>query len=339
MIFDENQYGNYKLPMKHFRCSIWGDIVISPLALSIIDTLEFQRLHYIRQTGFAYKVFPTATSTRFEHSVGVYHLTKWMVDIINKSLPEKERLSDFYKELVGIVGLCHDLGHGPFSHLFDEIIKEIPTKIAKEHEIRSCDIFRRMYQKYKFKELNETHVEWICRRICDPPNENWFDTLVCNPYSSFDTDKLDYLIRDARHFGIPCGFDVQRILENCRVIENKLCMCDRIYQDICKLFAMREEMHQCIYRHPTIEKFDYFVRNNLPKKQWYDIDLDSFLELYDTRVLDLFSKEERAKFETRQWDLFSKSGKTNPYKDNQMKVALENMLWFKRKEPFHFFSL
>lgn len=334
------RYENYKIPMKHFRCSVWGEIIVSPLALSIIDTWEFQRLHYIRQTGFSYKVFPTTTSTRFEHSIGVYHLTKMVVDIVNKNLSEKERLSDFHCELLGIVGLCHDIGHGPFSHLFDDMIQDIPTIVAKEHEIRSCDIIRAMFHKYQFEGLQLQDIEWICKRIHNPPNENWFDTLVCNPYSSFDTDKLDYLIRDARHFGIPSGFDIHRILGNMRVIENRLCFCERIYQDIDKVFTMREEMHQCIYRHPTIQKFDAYIKENLPTCTWRNMDLEMFLELHDANVLGLLPRQKRQEFETRQWKLFSESlDKNAPYKDNQKILALQNMLWYHRKNPFQFFSI
>ena len=68
--------------MKQFHCSIWGEIEVSDLALSIIDTFIFQRLHYIKQTGLAYKVFPNAIGTRFAHSLGVYHLTKTIINEI-----------------------------------------------------------------------------------------------------------------------------------------------------------------------------------------------------------------------------------------------------------------
>ena len=71
--------------MKHFRDSIWGEIILSNLAVSIIDTRHFQHLHHIRQTGAAYKVFPSANTTRFEHSIGVYHITKMIEHLIKQS--------------------------------------------------------------------------------------------------------------------------------------------------------------------------------------------------------------------------------------------------------------
>ena len=138
--------------MKHFRCSVWGEIEVSPLALSIIDTFEMQRLQWIRQTGFAFKVFPTATSSRFEHSLGVYHVTKLVIDALDKTITnDDDRIDDRTKELITIVGLIHDIGHGPFSHLFDTFLsKQDPSfvKIPKLHEERSCCIFRNMVQKY-----------------------------------------------------------------------------------------------------------------------------------------------------------------------------------------------
>jgi len=323
--------------VKNFRCSIWGDIEVSTLALSIIDTWEFQRLHYIKQTGFAYKVFPTATSSRFEHSIGVYHITKYLLNHIQKDYDCQNQLSFRKRELISIIGLLHDIGHGPFSHLFDLWLKEINHKvIPMEHEERSALLFRNMVKKYNL-DFKKEEVEWICERIIHPPKENWYDTLVNNPYSSFDTDKLDYLIRDTKHFGIPCSFDINRILQNCKVIDNQLCFCERIYTDIEKLFTIREELHQTIYRHPTVEKFqDYFL--TLLKKMNPPIhSLNDFLEMNDILLLSLLPKKEWKEFETRSWKDFHSMDKNIIYQDDQKKRAMENILWYERKDPNKFF--
>ena len=143
--------------------------------------------------------------------------------------------------------------------------------------------------------------------------------MVNNPYSSFDTDKLDYLLRDTKHFGIPCNFDLNRIFQNCKIIENKLCLCDRIYSDIEKLFTIREELHETIYRHPTIEKFqDYFLvlldHINISINS-----LDDFLELNDILLLMTLPKKEWKEFETRSWREFHSFKKKVEYKDEQKK--------------------
>ena len=136
--------------MKNFRCSIWGDIEVSPLALSIIDTWEFQRLHYIKQTGFAYKI-STATSSRFEHnSIGVYHITKYIINHLQKNIDCQDQLSERDVDLIIIIGLVHDLGHGPFSHTFDYWLKtQNSTIIPRDHEERSVLVLKRVALKYK----------------------------------------------------------------------------------------------------------------------------------------------------------------------------------------------
>lgn len=323
--------------VKIFRCALWGDIEISPLALSIIDTWEFQRLHYIKQTGFVYKVFPTATSSRFEHSIGVYHITKYLLNHIQKDFDCENQLSYRKREIISIIGLLHDIGHGPFSHLFDIWLKKTKNlSIPNEHEERSSCIFQDMVKKYNL-DFTKEEVEWICQRIINPPQENWYDTLVNNPYSSFDTDKLDYLLRDTKHFGIPCNFDINRILQNCKVIKNKLCFCERIYTDIEKLFTIREELHQTIYRHPTVEKFQEHFLNLLEGKNISLSSFQDFLEQNDVLFLSNLPKKEWIELETRTWKEFHSMNKIFHYKDEQKKKAMENILWYKRKDPNNFF--
>lgn len=319
---------------KNFRCSIWGEIEVSSLALSIIDTWEFQRLHYIKQTGLAYKVFPTATSSRFEHSIGVYHITKIMIEHLEKSVEDENKLNNREKELLCIVGLVHDIGHGPFSHLFDFLVERDNIKsIPKEHEKRGCFIFEKMVKENKI-DLSMEEVDWICERILNPSEEKWYNILVYNPYYSFDMDKLDYLIRDMKHFGISCPFDVFRIIKNTKVIKNKICFCDRIYNDIKKLFEIREEMHALIYRHPTIEKFSKFLHENIKLKEFT---MDEFLEMNDISLLNNLPKQKWRELETRKWNSFHEENKMELFKDEQKKKAFENILWYKRKDPTFFF--
>lgn len=333
MIYTDKNYKNYEMISKHFRCSIWGEIHVSPIALQIIDSWEFQRLHYIRQTGFSYKVFPSSTTSRFEHSLGVYHVTRKIIDHVQTNIPESLKISDWKKELICIVGLVHDLGHGAFSHLFDTLLENCrTTMIPKKHEDRSCIIFKRIVKKYSIG-LSGDDVEWVCERISNPPNEMWYDTLVCNPYSSFDTDKVDYLIRDARHFGIVSSFDIHRILENIRIIDGQLCFCDRVFLDVKKMFKMRDEMHRSIYRHPTTQKFDKFLLSKLRRHDFSQLSLDSFLELYDSRLLEMLHPDERIEMETRTWTQFSDVLDSNVYFDNQTQMAMKNMKWFQRKNP------
>jgi HD superfamily phosphohydrolase len=315
--------------MKHLRCPIWGEIEISDLALSIIDTFEFQRLRYIKQTGLAYKVFPSATTSRFEHCVGVYHVTKMFITEIQKNLECNEKMSEHDKDLVGLVGLLHDLGHGPFSHLFDDWIgSQEQSIISKTHEERSCDIFRQMWEKYNLQ-LKNSEVDWICNRIVSPPQENWYDTLVNNPYSSFDTDKLDYILRDSRQFGINHAINVDRIFKNIKVIDNSVCFCDTIADEIQMLFETREKMHRSIYRHPMIEQFQHYVKENIFPYCPPITSYETFLKLTDATLFHHAPFSLWEKLETRHFDLIHV--KHEKFSDKQKEKAFQNLLFYSRK--------
>ena len=144
---------------------IHGLISVSPLAKKIIDTEEFQRLRNIKQLGCCYYVFPGASHNRFEHSIGVYHLANKYIDILNKheEFTEKEIVC------ITIAGLIHDIGHGPFSHLFDEITPE-----RKNHEYRSGQLLIMMNQKYNLGFMQGRLVESEKKgRIQYFPEKNW----------------------------------------------------------------------------------------------------------------------------------------------------------------------
>ncbi len=87
--------------------SIHGHIELPAVAFAIVDTPTFQRLRHLRQTGFCYLVFPTATHDRFQHSLGVAHLAKTLAERFRRS---GHCVDDKDVACVMIAGLCHDLG-------------------------------------------------------------------------------------------------------------------------------------------------------------------------------------------------------------------------------------
>ena len=148
--------------MKVFRDLLYGEILVSEAAVGLVDTVEFQRLRAINQTGAAKFVFPSATTTRFEHSIGTYHLTG--VLLIQLGMSER----DPRYELIKIGGLVHDIGHGPFSHLFDH--KCIPNFSGRwaTHEKRSQAIFRKLAEG----KFNKFDTDFICEIIL-PQSSLW----------------------------------------------------------------------------------------------------------------------------------------------------------------------
>uniref|UniRef100_A0A3B3VH18 HD/PDEase domain-containing protein n=1 Tax=Poecilia latipinna TaxID=48699 RepID=A0A3B3VH18_9TELE len=101
-----------------FNDPIHGNIELHPILVKIIDTPQFQRLRNIKQLGGVYYVYPGASHNRFEHSIGVAYLAGELLQTL-KEKQQKLRIDERDVLCVQIAGLCHDLGHGPFSHMFD----------------------------------------------------------------------------------------------------------------------------------------------------------------------------------------------------------------------------
>ncbi len=99
---------------------------MSKVETDLMDTAAFRRLHRIKQLAHAHTVYPSAHHTRFEHSLGVMHIAGRMYDEIGTNPDEKIT--------VRLAGMLHDIGHGPFSHLFEHILKKANPGIEKIHE-------------------------------------------------------------------------------------------------------------------------------------------------------------------------------------------------------------
>ncbi|KAE8956432.1 hypothetical protein PR003_g32780, partial [Phytophthora rubi] len=132
---------------KEIMDSVHGLMTFEPICMEIIDTLQFQRLRSLHQLGAANYVYIGATHSRFEHCLGVAYLAEKMMESIRSHQPwlpiTKEDIL-----CIKIAGLCHDLGHGPFSHVFDGLFldqlrkkKLISQSFKWSHEQGSVDMF------------------------------------------------------------------------------------------------------------------------------------------------------------------------------------------------------
>ena len=123
---------------------IHGFIAISPLMKRILATPAMHRLRDLKQLGATSYVFPGATHTRLSHSIGVSYLAGKMMTSLRVNQPEL-MITDRDVELTRIAALVHDLGHGPYSHLYDDRVIESDEP---KHEERGCKMFREMVRRH-----------------------------------------------------------------------------------------------------------------------------------------------------------------------------------------------
>ena len=220
----------------------------------LIKTREFQRLRRIKQLGTTYLVFHGAEHSRFNHSLGVYEIVRRIVDDVFKGRPEwdeDERL------LVLCAALLHDLGHGPFSHAFENVFET-------DHEYFTRQIL-----------LGDTEVNAVLRRVANDfpekvaqviektyPNE-----LVVSLISSqIDADRMDYLQRDAYYTGVSYGhFDMERIMRVMRPRENGVVIKESGMHAVEHYIMSRYQMYLQIYFHPVSRSAEV-VLNHILKR-------------------------------------------------------------------------
>jgi HD superfamily phosphohydrolase len=313
---------NYLSDHKIISDIIHGSISLSKLAMLIIDTPEFQRLRYIKQLSTCHFVYPNAIHTRFEHSVGTYHLCKKMLyalknkskhselDII-KDITElqtyfKENnitsnyLNNFIIELISIGALCHDIGHACFSHLFDDyFLKNNVNKNDKyiHHEYRSCMILEHIINKnIILKSIIDDNLLKFIFNIINPNPEihnGYIYQIVSNSLNSIDVDKFDYLTRDSKMLGINISFNFNRLIENAMVINNIICYSKKTDTDIVNLFLTRHYLHKKVYSHKSVIASLLLINELLTiMNQYYNFtsylnDINKFIMLTDDFILTM----------------------------------------------------
>ncbi|XP_028266488.1 deoxynucleoside triphosphate triphosphohydrolase SAMHD1-like [Parambassis ranga] len=265
---------------------IHGHMELHPLLVKIIDTPQFQRLRNIKQLGGAYFVYPGASHNRFEHSIGVGYLAGELAKALKSKKPEPN-ITDTDILCVQIAGLCHDLGHGPFSHLYDQMF--IPRAVPKadpkwKHENASVQMFDHMVETNNLQSSMElyglnlqTDLKFI-KEMIDPPKKtdpeqrkdegsqktdqerrSFLYEIVSNQINGIDVDKFDYFARDCHHLGIKNNFDHMRFIKFARVCENHICSRDKEVVNLYDMFATRHALHRRAYQHKVNKNIELMI--------------------------------------------------------------------------------
>lgn len=275
------------MSLKEIYCPIHGYIKISPLAQKILDTFEFQRLRDIKQLGATYFVYPSANHSRLEHSIGVYYLTGKLINKIKENQPNIKFDSSKF-ELIKIAGLIHDIGHGPFSHLYDTYIADTT------HESRSINIFKNMIKKYNLP-ISTNDFDFISN--CINPSKSiqniWYYQIISNQVNGIDVDKIDYILRDSFHIGISVPFnkDFERIFDVIITENDSQSFITYNYKsqfDIFNLFLSRYRLNKLVYNHHSVKAFEYLIIPILKDIKQSNI---NFINLTDSYILSNFNNK------------------------------------------------
>lgn len=204
--------------MKTITDPIHGDIEFKTeddkLILELINCREFQRLNHVKQQGLANYVFPGATQSRLAHSIGVFHMARRLLKIIQEQRPEE------YNERRALASKCaallHDTGHGPFSHAFERVMERRGAE--KCHEEWTAEVITGDTEVRKILEkVSPDFPEEVAGIILAEEPEDIYGSIIS---SQFDADRLDYLQRDRHYSGIKeASFDLDNLLNHLTVTD------------------------------------------------------------------------------------------------------------------------
>lgn len=262
---------------KVFRDAIHNYIhVDQPILLELINSKEMQRLRRIKQLGGTHQVYQSAEHSRFCHSLGVYFIVRKM--IFNSEIGEY--INDYDKLTVMCAALLHDLGHGPFSHCFEDAFglnhEKYTIKIINDDsEVHSIlESFEPGFSKKVSSVIEKTH-----------PNK----ILIQMISSQLDADRMDYLLRDSYFTGTTYGhFDLYRILRVMKVFNNKIVYKASGVQAIENYILARYHMYWQVYYHPTSRSYEQLLISIFRRMK--DLYLDGY-DFGDIHYLKPFLEE------------------------------------------------
>lgn len=261
--------------MTHIRDAIHGYIELSGEEKELIDSPQMQRLRRIRQLGLSSLVYPSATHTRFQHSLGVMHLAGEFADSLNLDGERKRELR--------IAGLLHDSGHGPFSHA-SEVVAE---KHGLSHEELSCRKVDELEDRFS---VDAGRVKKIIR------GELEVGQVVAG---DIDADRMDYLVRDAHSSGLEHGnIDTATIIRLAEIDSRRIVFREKAVQALESLFTARFHMIRSLYRHHTSNLAEKMLQRSLEDLE-ADIEQLMSMDDYDAHNHLLNSQGRSRKLYTR----------------------------------------
>jgi HD superfamily phosphohydrolase len=217
--------------MNAIKDSVHDWIPLDPVAATLLDTPAIQRLRHIKQLSTVRLVYPSASHTRFEHSLGVYHLARKALQFLDVGGDSADH--------VRAAALLHDVGHGPYGHQTEDVIRR---RTGRDH-----DDISELLEETTLAEVLDAHGLDPDRVAALVAGEGELGQLVSG---ELDVDRMDYLVRDAHHTGVPYGtIDHGRLLRALRLRDGRLVVSAGNVPTAESLLLARALMDGTVYRH------------------------------------------------------------------------------------------
>lgn len=276
---------------------IHGYVYLSDVERDIIDTHVFQRLRRIRQLAGAHLTYPAAQHSRFEHSLGTMHVAGLAGNVLmNKGYVDEDKI-----QILRLAALLHDVGHGPFSHLFEEVI-------AERSNVTHEDMGRKIIQQTEINDVLSKHgfdVKSITMLSFGESKLSFLNEIIAGGLSA---DIMDYLQRDSYFTGAEYGkIDAERIISSFEVHDNKLALDKAALYSFESMMIARYEMFKAVYFHKTVRSAEVMMLRSMmladDELHLTDSTLENYLELTDdatmVKLITLEPKDEQLKLASK----------------------------------------
>ncbi|MHA1990554.1 MAG: HD domain-containing protein [Candidatus Hodarchaeales archaeon] len=289
-------------PKRVIRDPVHGNIDIYPLEEIILETKAFQRLRFISQLSLCSLVYPGAVHNRFSHSLGAMHLAGQMYNSLVTNSPNEEFEFETF-QAVRLATMLHDIGHGPFSHVFERAVSFFKRKIKDietfHHENMSLKIVRELF-KDKLDNDIFNFVTNLLEKKNLPSNKSYLTQIIS---SEFDADRADFLLRDSYYAGVSYGqFELPRLLETMVLTnhpendkEQIIAFKKKSIMALENFIFSRANSYRAIYFHHTNLVGDAMISRGvyeLLKRKMFPLialtDPKEFIKWNDTRLYGMF---------------------------------------------------
>jgi HD superfamily phosphohydrolase len=256
-------------------------IRFSQVEKEVIDSPAFQRLRRIRQLAGAHLVYPSAQHSRFEHSLGAMHVAGLAGEalLVKGYIDHAEAVQD-----LRLGALLHDIGHGPFSHLFEEVLEYCSNTTHEE-------MGRRIIMQTEIADILARHghsSDQICRLSFGQSKVNFMNEIISGGLSA---DIMDYLPRDGLFTGAEYAkVDYHRLLSSLEVSKNRLALNRSALNSLESMLISRYEMFKAVYFHKTVRAAEVMLLRSM-------IAADEALGLTDTSLQNYLALTDEATLE------------------------------------------